>query len=52
MINVSHRWKNTIRQEREEMAALFHTSRSNIMEYISHIYEEDELEGNKGAAFL
>ncbi len=37
--------KNVIRREHEQMAELFHTSRSNIVEHIGHIYEEGELDG-------
>ena len=34
----------TVWLTQQQMAELFHTSRSNIVEHIGHIYEEDELD--------
>ncbi len=34
----------TVWLTQQQMAELFHTSRSNIVEHIGHIYEEGELD--------
>ena len=38
--------EETVWLTQQQMAELFHTSRSNIVEHISHIYEEDELDAD------
>ncbi len=35
---------DTVWLTQQQMAELFHTARSNIVEHISHIYEEGELD--------
>ena len=35
---------DTVWLTQQQMAELFHTSRSNIVEHIGHIYEEGELD--------
>lgn len=47
LTNVECRFEDeTVWLTQQQMAELFHTSRSNIAEHVSHIYEEDELEEN------
>lgn len=42
-INVTFR-DETVQLSQQQMAELFQTSRTNVVEHIKHIYEEEELD--------
>ena len=42
--DISGKLQAATRLTQQQMAELFHTSRSNIVEHIGHIYEEGELD--------